>query len=247
MPSDWISPCGIPYRVFPDGRIEVQGMGFPSYEGSAQVASQISAIWNKWGAYVVKGAQQSGLPQAWVLALIYIESGGKTGSTAPCTEKLCPALWKTGGCASTNVCAGGLVGFIASTAKMYGHDLSWYFIDGAHEGQMVVDGADLLKQKIAAKGGDVLAGVKSYNGGRTCSDTGLATGPGLVGMYGQGDYVSKFIKVANSFVALGLAPQAASMGGTAGNVLALLALGGVTWWLLESTGAGKRIVSGLRL
>jgi hypothetical protein len=246
MTTDWQNPCGVAYRSYDDGRFEVQGVGFPSYAPDGAQAKQLATMWDKWGKYAEQGSRQSGVPAAWLMAIMYAESGGKTGSFAPCTEKLCPALFRSGGCASQGgphaVCAGGLMGFISSTAAMYGKSLEYYTQDDAHEGEMVVDAADLIKKKIAAAGGCVLCGFKGYNGGSPCKDTGLATGPGIVGMYGQGNYVEKIVKLCNTFVAMNLAPSAGASLGDSGGLVVLGALALVGWMLATKTDQGRKLV-----
>ena len=241
MPSDWTSPCGVAYRSYEDGRFEVQDQGFPAYDLNGGVAGEIRKLWAKWGPYLQQGATKSNVPAAWLVGILYAESGGKTGSTAACSAALCPAIWKAGGCASqggsNSVCAGGLMGFIASTAQMYGRTIDWYMQDDDHEGQMIVDAADLLVQKIRAAKGCVLCAIKSYNGGSACKDTGLAKGPGIVGMYGQADYVEKILRVANTFVALQL-PGAPAVSGSAGmssgqGAVVAVVLGAVAFMLAD--------------
>jgi len=249
MPSQWFRPCGRGYRWHENGQIEVEGMGFPEAPGDAKT---IVKIWTEWGAAITKAAKKVNCPPSWIVGIILIETRGESGpkSFAPCNEG-CGFAWRAGRCASQGgdmkYCAGGIMAFLDSTAQMYGHTID-YYVD--HPEQMIEDGADLLVNK-KTKGGNILVGVKQYNGGTACSGEGQKynTTPGIMGMWGQGNYPEHWLRVCNTFVALGLAPPAASasMGGTAGNVLVLLAVGGLTWWALQSTGVGKRIVSGLRL
>lgn len=103
------------------------------------------------------------------------------------------------------------MGFIASTAKMYGRTLDWYVASEENEGQMVIDAADLIVKNIARFKGDVLAGLKAYNGGSPCKDTGLATGPGIMNMYGQGNYVEKLVRLSNTFARMGLESSASAV------------------------------------
>lgn len=208
--SDWSNPCGVAYRWYEDGSFEVEGLDFPSYAEDSAEEKLLQRVWSDWGAYVVEGAKLAAVPQAWVIAVLCAESGGRRQSRSACTAKLCPALWNKGLCADqggpNQFCAGGLMGFTQGAAKLYGRTVDWYFADDTTEGQQVIDGADFLRRKIVAAGNEVLAGVKAYNGGKPCADTGMAPGPGIVNMYGQGGYVEKIIRLANTFVRMQL-PQ----------------------------------------
>jgi hypothetical protein len=252
MPSDWYNPCGVPYRLYEDGRVEVQGAGFPAHTQQAVLAI-IQRIWTEYGATITTVARKWGISPAWLVGIIYIESEGKARSSAECEPTYCPAIWKTGGCAAqggpNKYCAGGLMAFTAGTASIFGHTIEWY-MDHPHE--MIHDAAHLIaaggpggniyKGGIRGRGGDVLSVVKMYNGGSVCG------GGGLTGHGGQADYVSKFLKTCNAFVALGLAPPvaSASMGGAGSGALVFLAFAGLAWWGMSSTGVGRRIVVGLR-
>ena len=203
MEPDWSNPCGVSYRWYDDGRFEVAGLGFPDHPQGGKQEGLLKRIWQDWGWYIVEASKASKIPASWIIAILSAESGGKRNSRSPCTASLCPALWKQGLCASqggpNNFCAGGLMGFTQQAAKMYGHTVDWYFTDDESEGAQVFDGADLLVRKIATFKGEVLSGFKNYNGGKPCSDTGWAKGPGILNMYGQGDYIEKIVRMANTF------------------------------------------------
>lgn len=204
--AEWSNPCGVAYRWLDDGRFEVAGLGFPSYPIDGAEAALITKVWYEWSPYLVKGSQQSQIPVAWIIAVLCAESGGRLNSRSACTQKLCPALWKKGLCEQqggpNKFCAGGLMGFTQQAAAMYGRDVDWYFTNHDTEGQQIIDGADLIVRKIAAFKGEVLSGLKNYNGGKPCADTGLAPGPGILNMWGQGGYVEKIVRLSNTFVEL---------------------------------------------
>lgn len=211
--SNWMTPCGVAYRWSSDGRFEVEGLGFPDYAVGSFQEKILANNWDKWGAYVKKGAQASSIPASWLMAVMYTESGGKTHSAAACNE-LCSSVWSKGGCASqggsATVCAGGLMGFIPQTAATYGRTIDWYVASEANEGQQIIDAADVIVKNIARFKGDVLAGLKAYNGGSPCRDTGASTGPGIMNMYGQGNYVEKIVRLSNTFARMQLADPATS-------------------------------------
>jgi len=225
--------CGVPYSTHDDGRVSVQGQ-FPEYTNEA-VRAKIKKIWDEYGATIQDAASKWNLKPAWLVGIIYIESGGNAKAAAACEPKWCPGLWNAGKCAAQGgpeqYCAGGLMAFISATAGMFGKTMT-YFIEHPHE--MIHAAAELISVGgpkrnayhggIQGNGGDVLSVVKMYNGGSKCG------GGGLTGHGGQADYVSKFVKVCNTFVAMGLAPRsvwsAPSQAGIDGWVVVGLAVAG---------------------
>ena len=124
--------------------------------------------------------------------------------------------------------------FITQTAGMFGHNLAYYM---DHPDEMIADAANLIvvggpsKRAygggVVGKRGDILSVVKMYNGGSPCG------GGGLTGHGGQGDYVSKFVRVCNTFVEMALAPASSPITaiGSASPLLCLgvFALGAATF------------------
>ena len=116
---------------------------------------------------------------------------------------------------------------------MYGHaDCSYYNDNPA---AMIPDAADLILKKASAHGGCVLSGVKAYNGGSPCKDTGMAAGPGILGMYGQNDYVANFVRAANTFVGMNLQPaaQPGGVGGTTQAAVVVCVLSAVAFFFAD--------------
>lgn len=238
--SDWKSPCGVAYRTYDDGRIEVEGQGFPAWGlDSAQAKVVRDNIWGNYAGALASSAAKFGIPISWLVAIMAIESRGLKGQYAPCDE-VCSAYWNQGQCASQGgplkYCAGGLMQFTSNTAGIYGKTLDYY---DAHPEEQIEDAADfLMNKKVAVKGGDLLAGVKAYNGGGTCADTGHASGPGIMNMYGQNDYIQNFVKYANTFVALALTPPMESdsttgIGPTGQALVVTFCLASVAFYFLD--------------
>lgn len=190
MPTDWRSPCGVPYRLHEDGRIEVQNYGFPAWQDAVR-HDQIAKLWQRWGADIERAAIANGIPAAWLVGIMYIETGGN------------PTL-----CSSAGAC--GLMQFMPFTCKMFRPDCSHY---NAFPQDQILDAGKLINQLRAAKGGCLLSAVKGYNGGSPCSDTGMTNGPGILNMYGQHDYVANFVRAANTFVGMNLPSTTGIMGG----------------------------------
>jgi hypothetical protein len=230
--------CGVPYTIGNDGRIQVRD-GFPLYTQD-DIRKKVAKIWSDYGQTITKAASDWDLNPSWLVGVIYIESGGNPRAAAACEPKWCPALWKRGACASQGgtekYCAGGLMAFISSTAAMFGKTMD-YFIDHPHE--MIHAAAELIAVGgpnrrtyhggVKGNNGDVLSVVKMYNGGAKCG------GGGITGHGGQADYVSKFVKVCNTFVAMGLMPKPYEnlLGPKPGVVLAWAAIGAIGYYYLD--------------
>jgi hypothetical protein len=246
-----MSPCGIAYRTWEDGRVELQGAGFPMYS-NASIRERIAKIWADYGSTITKAGEKYQLPPAWIVGIIYIESGGNPKAAAACEPKWCPALWKQGACeaqgGSEKYCAGGLMAFISNTAGIFGKTID-YYVEHPHE--MIMDATHLIavggpsgrtfRGGVHGNGGDMLSVAKWYNGGSRCA------GGGITGHGGQADYVSKFVKSVNAFVDMGLAPapSIASMG--PGLAVAGLALGAVGYMFADIRwGLSDRILDWMR-
>lgn len=231
MPSQWYNACGIAYRFYDDGAVEVQDQGAPSWANTSPEAAVLTRSWAKWGAAVLAAsAQHPTVKPAWLMAIMHIESAGNEKAAAPCEPTYCPAIWNAGGCASQGgpeiYCAGGLMAFISATAAKYGRTIDYYV---AHPADQIMDAADLIAKELQRTGGDMCATAKHYNGGSTCA------GGGLVGMGGQGDYVSKFIRAANTFLNLSLPmpADAPGVGPTTQGIVVVGVLGAIAYMFAD--------------
>jgi len=210
-PETWTSPCGVAYRWFKDGRFEIDGAGFPQWDVAGGHGKQLVKLWADWGVPIQAAADKHGIPASWLVAIMKIETGGK------------PYV-----CSSAGAC--GLMQFMPIACKMYGHsDCSYY---NTHLDEQIMDAADLLVVKKAGieSKGCILSGVKRYNGGSPCGQSkGInVTTPGLLNMWGENNYVEGFVRAANTFVALGLAPAAPlSIGGTTPVMLQGIVVAGI--------------------
>lgn len=193
MPTDWMSPCGVGYRQWEDGRFEVEGHGFPVWEAPIY-QEQIAKMWQRWGSAIEASAMKNQIPASWIVGLMYIESKGE------------PYV-----CSSAGAC--GLMQFMPGTCRMYGHECSWY---NDNLGQQIIDAGHLLSVvKLKERGGScILCAVKAYNGGSNCGITEkYGAGPGILNMWGENNYVEKFVRTANTFVAMNLPSATGIMGG----------------------------------
>jgi len=232
--------------MWEDGSIEVQGLDFPLFPSgpTGADAKVITKMWGKWGPSFVAASKQNGVHPIHLASLCYIESQGNEKSAAACEPTYCGALWKEGLCASQGgpekYCAGGLMAFTSQSAKMFGHTMTWYM---ENPDQMIIDAGHLLVMKIQSRKGDFLSGVKGYNGSGTCAANGPAAG--IMNMYGQSDYLTKFIRTANALAKWNIASNIASLdstrppGSTVGPVGAAagvgLILGLVGFMFIETT------------
>jgi soluble lytic murein transglycosylase-like protein len=223
MPSKWFSKCGIPYRFYEDGRIEVEKRGFPAWGNESKNGNKIRKIYTNYGKAIEDAAEKHGLKPAWIVGIILIESGGNPKACAPCVshvngKQFCAFAPNCGG----PCCAYGLMQFIPMIARKYGKTGPHYM---ANPGDQIMDGAHLIAGMRKRYGGDICTTVKHYNGGSSCA------GGGITGHGGQGDYVTKFIRGANTFVNLKLKPPGPDM--TNIIVIGSAVLGAVAYWYAD--------------
>lgn len=219
-----------PYRWLDDGHIETKGE-FPIWPEGRGTA-RITDAWNKYGPLVQTSARANKLPVAWLMGIMSVESLGDPNACSPCTEDLCPAIYRTGGCSTQQCCAYGIMQIIDSTARMMS--------DGQVRGPDLLGRPDLsidlaakyFRKLLDQKGQDPLAAAKCYNG---CGK-GLCTGGGMFGMGGQNNYVENFVRATNSFLAMKLVSAAGIMtpGVSAAALIAFAALGYLGWQQLQS-------------
>ena len=209
------------YRWYDNGAIEVQGAGFPSYDPDSPMGKRILGFWNQYQPILTKYANQFGLPLAWVVGIIAIESGGDEWACSPCQKYdskgnvLCSFAPNCGGGVAKDgktysCCAYGLMQVIDYNARTHGMQ---------HGAQLLGNPDDSIRIGTtifvdALKGGaqgDPLVAARMYNGCATCGG-GRAPcgGGGMFGIGGQGNYAEKFAKASNTFHALGLKASTSS-------------------------------------
>ena len=245
--------CGVPYRRHDDGRIGLlDASGGETFMVFSDDYSKQSIVknWQKYGSIMTKLAAEFKIPVAYIIGFTTIESGGNENACASCEKTItvngveqqwCAFAPNCAPAGQKQCCAYGLLGVIhANVARLSG---------GKHSGQDLLGNPELAIRygvmifiELWNKFGDVLVAVKRYNGGSPCSGSGVFHMGGQAGT----NYVDKFVKAVNTFVAMGLVPPvaSASMGG-AGNVVLFLGLAAAAWWALESSGVGRRLVSRL--
>ena len=218
-------PGAAPYRWLDDGHIETKGE-FPIWpEGRG--TDRIRDAWGKYGPLVETSAKANKLPVAWLMGIMSVESLGDPNACSPCNEELCPGIWNTGGCASQQCCAYGIMQIIDSTARMMS--------DGQVRGPDLLGRPDLsidlaaryFRKLLDSKGQDPLAAAKCYNGCRG----GVCTGGGMFGMGGQNNYVENFVRASNTFLSMKLVSLASVItpGIAAAALIAFGTLGYLGW------------------
>jgi len=214
MPSKWVQQCPgyATYRWHEDGSIEVDGEGFWTYDLGGKQAENIRTFWNKYGKMFLATAGELGLPVAWVVGIVFVESRGDEWGCSPCEPKTCPALYPNcgGGVAKDGkhyvCCAYGLMQVIEVNAKHYGFKSGADLLGNPTDSIRV--GCKIYKSNLNASKGDPLVAVRRYNG---CSKTTCVGGritncnPSCpFGVGGQNGYALKFAKSVNTFLALDL-------------------------------------------
>lgn len=246
--------CGVAYRRHDDGRIGLLdasgGETFMVFDDDYS-KQNIVKNWTKYGAIMTKLAREFKIPVAYIVGFTTIESGGNENACASCEKTYtkngveypwCSFAPNCAPAGQKQCCAYGLLGVIhANVARLSG---------GKHSGQDLLGNPELAIRygimiflELWNKFGDPLVAVKRYNGGSPCQGGGVFHMGGQVGV----NYVDRFVRAANTFVSLGLAPTESASMGSAGNVVVLLGAAAAMWWVLSSTGTGQRIVAGLRL
>ena len=172
----------------------------------------------------------------WLAAVAYIETGGNPTALSPCEPKYCSLYPK---CLNDNppACAGGLMQFIAQTAAGFGKTIGHYLNDPDDQ---IHDAATIFQRKLAKNGGDMLTAVKRYNGG-----VNPCPGGGITGHGGQADYVTKFVRAANTLHQMGVSQSAGLSGGVpfATGLLAGAVMGLATYYLATQTSQGRHAVA----
>lgn len=201
MPSNVIQLCDgfASHRLFEDGRIEVNG-AFPTWQETARL-NKVVSIWERFGEMIEAAQAESGVPAAWLVGIMFIESGGDINACSPCIQhdnagnQICAFAPNCGG----NCCAYGLMQFIDTTARAYG--ATGPSLLGNPQLSILIAGR-YFKELLRRSGGDPILAAKRYNGGGW-SDP-CSSQAGTFGIGGQGDYPMNFARSVNTFIQLNL-------------------------------------------
>jgi len=223
QPTQWKQQCDgfATYRWYPDtGAIEVKDVGFPSYGESHSRTRNVLKFYEKYGALLQKHADALGLPIAWVVAIVSIESGGNEWACSPCIshdskgKQICSlAPDRCGGGVAKDgkhyvCCAYGLMQVINRNAVSYGKKHGAELLGDPDESIRI--GVSIYRSNIKSSEGDPLVAVRRYNGcGVKICVGGRVTqcSPAcMFGIGGQGQggvsYAEIFSHVTNTFIAL---------------------------------------------
>jgi soluble lytic murein transglycosylase-like protein len=87
VPSQWTTfpctPVRARWRYWEDGRIEVDGMGFPIAAKSAGSRDPWSPKVALWKEPIASFGAQYGVPEHWIAAIMAFESGGQAAAKSP--------------------------------------------------------------------------------------------------------------------------------------------------------------------
>lgn len=214
MASQWKQQCPgfATYRWHEDGAIEVKGQGFPQYDEGSTVEESIRSFWNTYGQLFAKHAASLGLPVAWVVGIVAVESGGDEWACSPCAPPWCGLSNCGGGVASDGkhyvCCAYGLMQVIDSNARYYGMNNGAELLGNPDDSIRI--GCEIYKKNVDRSEGDPLMGVRYYNGCRSVCKGGRVTvcNPKcMFGIGGQNNYAEKFAKTVNTFLDMDIGHQ----------------------------------------
>jgi hypothetical protein len=183
-----LCPEGASYRILPDGVIEVDGQVIEATDKDKALISKIKA---SIGTQIDLAAATHDVPASWVAGIVVIESGGNPSACSPCDKKVCSMAPNCGG----PCCAYGIMQCIDSTAKSF-CKRSGPSLTGDLEGGL--DCGTLVFRSLLDKNGfDPIVAAKKYNGGEIVCGKG-----GIFGIGGQGNYVERFVRAANTYAYL---------------------------------------------
>ena len=75
-----MSACGgLGWDMRPDGLIEVEGQGVPTFEPGSARFQQLQESWANWSGLILDNASANGIPPQWILAVICQETGPWSG------------------------------------------------------------------------------------------------------------------------------------------------------------------------
>lgn len=213
MPSEWVQQCEgyATYRWHEDGGIEVQGDGFWNYGTDSKQADNIRKFWDKYGKMFKTTAGELGLPVAWVVGIVFVESGGDEWACSPCAPPHCGLKDCGGGIAKDGkhyvCCAYGLMQVIDSNARHYGGLKNGAQLLGNPFDSIRI-GCKIYQENLSKSEGDPLVAVRRYNGCTVCKGGRVTScNPSCpFGIGGQGGYAEKFAKAVNTFLMLDLSP-----------------------------------------
>jgi len=217
MPSPWKTQCEgyVSYRWHENGAIEVHGKGFLKHDPSSKAAKGISKYVEKYMPLFEKNAQALGLPVAWIVGIVFVESGGNEWGCSPCIrfdskgKQTCSLAPNCGGGVARDgktysCCAYGLMQVTHRNAVTYGMSHGAELLGNPEDSVRI--GTRIYADNVKASEGDPLVAVRRYNGcaRTTCVGGRLTTCTPecIFGIGGQGGYAEKFTRAVNTFLEL---------------------------------------------
>jgi soluble lytic murein transglycosylase-like protein len=178
------------WRTLDDGRIEVDG-SVPTVAAGARLATLQSVI-AKWGPLIEEQSQRTGVPRAWIGAIITVESAGNPAAESPVGAlglmQLMPPNWK-------------------------GHSRA-EIMDARINATLGVDMLDVIRrtQRPGNNGPDLVKVASTYNGGSDNAQNEPRKRSGDPwGLLENAGYIDQVIANSNTLIAL----HGSAWGGTA--------------------------------
>jgi len=140
------------WRDRPDGSIEIEGRGAPSYAPGHPRHSIVVRTWHNFGCSFTRSSARHGVPIAWLLAIASVESGPWSDDAGAQQTAVSPAG------------ALGVMQIMPQTAKSFGRRPE----DMLSAPENIDVGAELLARLIAAYGPELPAICAPYNSGKLC-------------------------------------------------------------------------------
>jgi hypothetical protein len=218
---------GFSYESLPNGQISVNGQVPLASDAGVK---KLHVEWAKYASAIVRSCNEIGFPVPYFVGILMTESGGNPNACSPCEPKYCPAVYPK--CLSEKCCAYGLMQFIGSTARSFGHSGEELLGNAPLAIELA---AKLFKQLSARYGMDLPKIAAAYNsGGVKCAQI----APKSFGFSSDqtNGHVLSSIKFNNSFIQEGLATSDSAGAGNKNTTLAVVALASVAaiWWIRSS-------------
>jgi soluble lytic murein transglycosylase-like protein len=184
----------------PDGLIEVDGEGTPSFDPGSIQFNQLAQSWANWSSHILDASKAHGIPPAWILAIMTEETGLWSNDPADQASKVSYAG------------ARGLMQVMPATASMLGADPDAMFDPASN----IDAGAKLLAEISDRRGGQLPEMAAAYNSGSVCSpgknQWNLAMADDYAGnVIKWNNTALMYLKLSRSHVLLGVSLAAAGL------------------------------------
>jgi len=165
--------------MLPDGLIDVEGEGTPAFEPGSVQFQQLAQTWANWSGLILDASARYGIPPAWILAIMTVETGLWSDDPADQATKVSYAG------------ARGLMQIMPATARLFNADPADMFEPAAN----IDVGTRLLVELRDRRNGQLPEMAAGYNSGSICSP-----GKNRWNLAMAGDYAGNVIRGNNAAV-----------------------------------------------